>query len=79
MLLTGLSRGFCAGGIDESSESSDSGRDGQSFCNLLASELAGIVHSLVSAGPAFFLGLPMAKRRLDNDRLSEVCRSGISF
>ena len=42
-LTAGLYQGFCAGGIDASSASSDSG-------------LVGIVSLLVSAEPVFFLG-----------------------
>ena len=56
-LSVGLSLDFGAGGIDDFSESRDFERNGQSFCDVLASGLVGIAPLLVSAGPAFFLGL----------------------
>ena len=71
-LSAGLSIAFFTSGIDASRESSDSGKDGQSFCDALVSGLVGIVPLLVSAGPAFFLGLPAAERLFDNDRCSVV-------
>ena len=53
--------------------SSDSGIDGQSFCDVLASGLVGKVSLLVSAWPVFFLG-----RLFDDDRLAVVRRSGLN-
>ena len=76
-LSAGLSLGFCVRGIDKSSEFRDSGRNSQSFYDVLASGLMGIVPLLVSAEPAFFLGLLVAERLLDNDRRPVVHRSGI--